>query len=180
MVRTIAVSGTDVYVGGDFTQAGGSPANNIARWDGSSWHPLGTGVNERVYAIGVSGTDLYVGGEFTEAGGSPASYIARWREQVGIDANPEVITGILHASPNPTASCVEHSFRSTGLYPLTLEIYDAAGQLVRAQDLGTLPAGSQARYCGGLDGNGQALAQGVYFVRLYSDVLEASTRVAAG
>ncbi|HOF67527.1 MAG TPA: FlgD immunoglobulin-like domain containing protein [Candidatus Fermentibacter daniensis] len=131
-----------------------------------------------VYALAVSGSDVYVGGQFTQAGGSPASRIARWRDpDVGIDATPEVITGILHASPNPTASGVELSFRSIGLSPLTLEIYDASGRLVRTQDLGTLPAGSQAHYWNGQGGNGQALAQGVYFVRLSSAELEASTRV---
>ena len=176
--RTIAVSGSDLYVGGYFTRAGGITVNYIARWDGSNWHALGSGVGYKVFAIAVSGSDVYVGGEFTEAGGSPANYIARWRDpEVGIDATPEVITGTLHASPNPTASGVELSFRNTGLSPLTLEIYDAAGRLVSAQDLGTLPAGAQSCYWGGLDGNGQALAQGVYFVRLSSSELEASTRV---
>jgi hypothetical protein len=78
-VYAIAVSGSDVYAGGDFTQAGGNPANHIARWDGSSWSALGSGVNSRVYAIDFSDTGvLYVGGEFSQAGGSPASCIASW------------------------------------------------------------------------------------------------------
>lgn len=33
-----------VLVGGSFTSAGGLAANSIARWDGSSWHPLGLGI----------------------------------------------------------------------------------------------------------------------------------------
>jgi hypothetical protein len=68
----VAVSGTNVYVGGVFTDAGGNPnADYIARWDGSAWHALGDGVNGTVNAIAVSGTDLYVGGWFTDAGGNP-------------------------------------------------------------------------------------------------------------
>ncbi len=78
VVQAIAVSGSDVYVGGDFAQAGGSPFNGIARWDGSSWYPLGSGVNNDVSALAVSGSDVYVGEGFTEAGGSPANGIARW------------------------------------------------------------------------------------------------------
>ena len=35
----------DLYVGGWFTQAGGSPASRIAYWDGSAWHPLGSGLS---------------------------------------------------------------------------------------------------------------------------------------
>ncbi|MBX2931940.1 MAG: hypothetical protein KF781_08355 [Chitinophagaceae bacterium] len=78
-VRVIAISGTDVYVGGGFTQAGGDASiQYIAKWDGSSWSALGAGVNGTVYAIAVSGTDVYVGGSFTQAGGHAANRIALW------------------------------------------------------------------------------------------------------
>jgi len=74
----VAVSGTDVYAGGYFTTAGGSTANYIAKWDGSSWSALGSGMNERVFALAVSGSDLYAGGRFTTAGGSATNSIAKW------------------------------------------------------------------------------------------------------
>jgi hypothetical protein len=78
-VKALAVSGNDLFVGGDFTSAGGVPArNHIAKWNGSSWSGLGAGVNGWVGALAVSGSDLYVGGEFTSAGGKPARNIARW------------------------------------------------------------------------------------------------------
>jgi hypothetical protein len=79
-VRAIAVSGTDVYVGGCFTQAGVTPVSFIARWDWntSTWSDVGGGVNGYVYEIAVSGTDVYVGGSFTHAGGSLVNYVARW------------------------------------------------------------------------------------------------------
>ena len=78
MVRSIAVSGSDVYVGGDFTHAGKEEVNYIAKWDGTSWSALGEGVNDFVWALAVSGSDVYAGGSFTEAGGVSASRIARW------------------------------------------------------------------------------------------------------
>lgn len=76
----IAVSGSDVYVGGQFTNAGGNPnADYIARWDGSTWNALGTGLTSNVIGMTISGSDLYVGGYFTNAGGNAnADYIARW------------------------------------------------------------------------------------------------------
>jgi hypothetical protein len=79
-VYAVAVSGSDVYVGGAFTDAGGNPnADRIARWDGSAWQALGSGLNSWVSAIAVSGTNVYVGGAFTDAGGNPnADRIARW------------------------------------------------------------------------------------------------------
>ena len=38
------MSGTDLYAGGYFTTAGGVTANNIAKWDGSAWSALGSGM----------------------------------------------------------------------------------------------------------------------------------------
>ena len=36
------------------------PANNIAKWDGSAWSPLGEGVDGPVFALAASGADLYL------------------------------------------------------------------------------------------------------------------------
>jgi len=81
-VWTTAVSGSDLYVGGEFTRAGAVAANKIAKWNGSSWSALGAGLNGTVYAIAVSGTDVYVGGSFTSAGGIPANGIAKWNGSI--------------------------------------------------------------------------------------------------
>jgi hypothetical protein len=77
-VLAVAASGSNAYVGGNFTTAGGIAANRVAKWDGRNWTALGSGVNGEVRAIAVSGNDVYVGGAFTTAGGVPASRIARW------------------------------------------------------------------------------------------------------
>jgi hypothetical protein len=74
-VETFAVVGTDLYVGGNFSN---TPANYIAKWDGANWSTLGSGLNGYVRTITVSGINLYVGGEFNTAGGNPASNIAMW------------------------------------------------------------------------------------------------------
>src|SRR6185436_11187622 len=77
-VRALAVSGSDLYAAGHFTTAGGGAANFIAKWNGSSWSALGSGLNSNVYALAVSGNDLYAGGAFTTAGGVAATNIAKW------------------------------------------------------------------------------------------------------
>jgi hypothetical protein len=75
---TVAQNG-DLLAGGNFSTAGGVPASRVARWNGSAWAPIGTGITGfRVNAITVRPNgDLVVGGAFTAAGGSPASNIAR-------------------------------------------------------------------------------------------------------
>jgi trimeric autotransporter adhesin len=77
-VNAVATSGNDIYVGGNFHVAGGVAANYIAHWNGSSWLPLGVGVNGPVNAIAVTAAGVYAGGEFTMAGGTNANYIAFW------------------------------------------------------------------------------------------------------
>jgi hypothetical protein len=69
----------DLVAGGDFTTAGGVPANRVARWNGSSWSAMGSGLNNAVWTLAVlPNGDLVAGGSFTTTGGVPAPYIARW------------------------------------------------------------------------------------------------------
>jgi hypothetical protein len=81
-VLATAVSGEQVWVGGDFTYgtAGrpGGTYDRIAHWDGTGWQQLGGGLDGPVRAIAVVGTDVYVGGDFTSADGVPAPHLARW------------------------------------------------------------------------------------------------------
>ncbi len=84
--------GPALFVGGNFTLAGGVAASGIARWKNGVWSPLGAGVTSGA-GIGLSvraivpfddgrGPALFVSGEFTTAGGSlPVSNVARWDGQ---------------------------------------------------------------------------------------------------
>ncbi len=87
IIRAVAVdgSGTDnIYIGGEFATAGGVAANYIAKWNGSAWSALGSGMNDSVNALAVDGNgDLYAGGFFTTAGGvANTSRIAKWNGSV--------------------------------------------------------------------------------------------------
>ena len=84
--RALAVfddgGGPALYVGGNFDQAGGLPATNIARWDGQSWSPLGDGLGPQsgaeVRALAVYDDPGAPGGPALYAGGNFPGGIARW------------------------------------------------------------------------------------------------------
>ena len=72
---------TTLYVGGEFTTAGGAPANRVAKWDGA-WSALGSGMNDTVRALVVhdlgDGPLVYAAGDFKTAFDSGDSYVAKW------------------------------------------------------------------------------------------------------
>jgi hypothetical protein len=86
-------AGRALFAGGAFTRVGGILANRVARWDGSEWSTLGSGLAGNSYPFGSAlptvramtpfddgnGLGLFVGGDFATAGGAPARGIAVWR-----------------------------------------------------------------------------------------------------
>jgi hypothetical protein len=93
-------SGPGLYAAGEFASAGGQPANRIARWNGSAWSPLGSGIGVLgygVYALASyddgTGPGLFAAGSFTTAGGLPAIRIAKWNgsawSSLGAGLSPE-------------------------------------------------------------------------------------------
>lgn len=81
----------ELYAAGNFTVAGDTTANYIARWDGSKWYPVGGGMNATVRALAVYQGELYAGGDFSVAGGTTARGIAKWNgaswDSVGTGVN---------------------------------------------------------------------------------------------
>lgn len=75
-------SGLALFAGGQFDAVATVACQNIARWNGTSWSPLGAGVSGSVLDMAVfddgGGPDLYVAGSFQSAGGLNAACIARW------------------------------------------------------------------------------------------------------
>jgi trimeric autotransporter adhesin len=80
-VSALAVYSGELYAGGRFSTAGGVQVNNIAKWNGTSWSAVGSGINGVKGAINtliIYNGSLYAGGGFDSAGGIQASNIAEW------------------------------------------------------------------------------------------------------
>lgn len=78
-VQAIVEYNGELIAAGYFTMVDGVAANRIARFDGTSWQPLGSGLTGGpVFCLAVYNGELYAGGSFTTAGGFPASRIAKW------------------------------------------------------------------------------------------------------
>ena len=98
-VFALAVSGSDLYVGGYFVQTSDGTLTNlgrIARFDTSdnTWHALpNQGLNGDIFALAVSGSDLYVGGNFTQTGDGTLT-------NLGHIARYDTSANTWHALPN--------------------------------------------------------------------------------
>ncbi len=79
--------------------------------------------------------------------------------------------------PNPfnPKTVIEYVLPSSG--HVTLEIYDAAGHLVRHLVDGTQESGEQVATWDGRDDEGRVLASGVYFYRLKTEATEATRKM---
>lgn len=76
---TTADDGTLVVGGNFWNTETGTPVNHIARWTGSSWTALGSGMDGGVRAlITMPNGDIVAGGSFETAGGITAKHVARW------------------------------------------------------------------------------------------------------
>ncbi|NUN69914.1 MAG: CHRD domain-containing protein [Bacteroidetes bacterium] len=85
-VMSLHAYGDLLTAGGNFMNGRGVNAssayralvyNGIARWNGSTWNPVGNGAGYDVKVLTVAGDYLYAGGVFTNIGGVNATNVAR-------------------------------------------------------------------------------------------------------
>lgn len=78
-------AGQRLYASGNISNAGATPLQNLAQWDGTSWSAVGGGLSGGYAAsmlpVGTgSNARLWLGGNFTSAGGKQSIAIGRWGE----------------------------------------------------------------------------------------------------
>jgi hypothetical protein len=81
VVHSLAVKGSTVFIGGNFTAVGGEPRKNLAAVDATDgsvdpFAPQVGGANSYVYALLASNSKLYIGGAFKEVEGQSHQALA--------------------------------------------------------------------------------------------------------
>jgi len=182
----------DLIVGGAFTTINSIMARSIASWDGTSWHPLGTGLSPtgeptwshlgQVNALTVFDGRLIVGGNFDEAGGVATQSIATWDGSLwealdgGVNGNVYALTvweGLLIVGGNFTmAGGVEVNYvaawNGTEWMPLGQGMNDPVYELAIYN--GNLIAGGAFSFAGDVIANGIAQWDGMGWIALDSGV----------
>lgn len=97
--RSLLVVGTELWVGGEFSFAGGVPAANIARWNGTSFLPVGAGLNGLVMSLAEFAGQVCAGGVFDFSGATLTGPRALWNGTTWQSIGP-VVTG-----ENPITMC---------------------------------------------------------------------------
>jgi hypothetical protein len=133
-------NGDELYVAGSFRSAGNVAANGIAKWNGTRWAALGSGIDApelaplygpnsvqgAINALAVyddgSGPALYAGGTFTSIGGVSASNFAKWNgsawSQVGGGVQQVVYALAAHDDGAGPALFVAGSLQQVGGMPV--------------------------------------------------------------
>lgn len=78
-VRALAWHQGALIAGGEFTNAGSTPIQHIARWNSVAWSGLNAGLDGTVLSLASIGNDLVAGGEFKRSGTLTVNGVALWR-----------------------------------------------------------------------------------------------------
>jgi hypothetical protein len=120
-------SGLALYVAGGFTNISGTPANSVARWNGTSWTAVGAGlvgfVNDLCVFDDGTGPALYAAGSFGGFG------VSRWTGTAWVPvsggATPAVPTAALAAFDDGSGSAL-YATTYNGLAPLKIVRWNGA------------------------------------------------------
>ncbi len=120
-IISLLLSGSTVYVGGDYTSIGGQPRNSLAALDATTgaataWNPNVGGTVPRVHALALSGTKLYAAGQFASVGGLTRNHIAAIDATTGAPTswNPNAGGNVFALAVSGTTICAGGLFTTIG------------------------------------------------------------------
>jgi plastocyanin len=133
-----------VYVGGNFTNAGGNPAADfLAVWDGVAWRSFCAPITANVKALQIIGRTLYIGGDFADGAGLPS-------------ADKLVRCNLDTGAPSSTVPDAAHEINSS-VYALTA---DSTGRLYAAGSFINIDSIPNADHVAMFDGTWHAMQAG--------------------
>jgi hypothetical protein len=157
-VRATAVAANgDLIVGGNFLYADGQPVANLARWTGTTWAALGSGIGGYVESIACRPNgDIVVAGNIVIAGGTAANGIAIWNGTTwaAMGSGPNDIINQLATLPNGDVVAVGAFTSISGI---------AANRVARWDGAAWNPLGTgldEVSYAVGVDAAGAVVASG--------------------
>lgn len=160
----------DLYAVGLFNYAGGVPAQNIAKWDGTNWCGLGSTFDNTINAIATWNDSIYIGGAFKLIDGDTVNYIAKWTGGTFVDTCGHINTGINDFSienefnlyPNPTSNQITIEFELITAKNTSIEIKNILGQTIKTIS-NSFTTGKNK-----IEIDVSELSGGLYFVQLQS------------
>ncbi|MBD3335484.1 MAG: hypothetical protein GF355_08195 [Candidatus Eisenbacteria bacterium] len=162
--RALASFQGDLYAGGLFRHAGTEPCSYIARWDGESWSPLGSGLNDQSYAMLDLSDRLLVGGAFTTAGELETHYVASWLlASSGLDDPEAERFQVRCANPYQPGGPIRLENPPGGR--LEVGVFDVAGRKIWQVLEVPNGAGDVEVFWDGRSCTGRRTAAGVYYLR---------------
>jgi len=173
-VLAILVQGNDVYVAGRFVSIGGVDASGVARWDGTSWHALGAGVelaapDEWIFSMTASPDgDVFVGGHFLRAGLNASYNLAHWSPAAS-SAVPDHFVGLapsspsipIHVYPNPISNETALDYELPCSGETSIDVFTESGRHCVGEASVDRPAGRHSSVL-----SFGELPSGVYYVRV--------------
>jgi len=102
---------------------------------------------------------------------------AMYSSPLGVQDEPAVVTSVVWSAPNPFTPGTSLHFVMPEAGHARLAVYDVSGRLVRRLLEGAMSAGPHETSWDGTDDGGREVASGVYFARLETEALSASTKM---
>lgn len=151
-ISNIKLIGSDIYIGGKFSDAKGiAEADNIAKFNGTTWEAVGGGLNDEVYGLTVSANDLYIAGKFTDAGGNTAAdKLVKYSLSGTTGIDDFVDNSNFKIFPNPSNGQFTIQTEKGGIF----ELLDTKGKLINSYNINN----TQQTI-------GENLPKGLYFIR---------------
>lgn len=176
-VRALLSTPTGLIVGSEFVAPDGGTVG-LARFDGSQWFTMGSGLRAPVgggvglgwncsaQALALMPDGLWVGGSFSLAGGKPSSRIARFEGLA--QAVPPPGSRLVNAAPSPTTGAFTLRFRIANAGRVLVRMYDISGrQVATVHDAIHSPGPVVIPWSGQLT-QGGSLRSGIYLMHIES------------